>query len=392
LKLRKIVDGVLLGGALDWNRRLFDSLIPLPDGTSYNAYVISGSEKTVLLDAVDPKVADTLMAQLDEVPKIDYVVAHHGEQDHSGVIPMVIDRYPEAKVVVSSKGKPILMDHLSLNEDKFLVVEDGQEIALGGKTLKFIYTPWVHWPETMVTYLKEDRILFSCDFFASHLATTEMFVRDEPQAYKAAKRFFAEIMMPFRPVVAKNLDKLEPYAIDMIAPSHGQIYDNPAFIVDAYRKWVGSEPHNLVCIPYVTMHGSTHIMVEHLTDQLVSRGVVVEQFDLPVTDIGDLAVSLVDAATIVVGTPTVLVGPHPHAAYAAVLANALKPKAKFAAIIGSYGWGSKAVETIQSLIPNLKVEVLGAVLTKGHPKADALAELDKLAEAIAQKHRELGVL
>jgi len=198
--------------------------------------------------------------------------------------------------------------------------------------------------------------------------------------------------MPFRPVVAKNLDKLEPYAIDMIAPSHGQIYDNPAFIVDAYRKWVGSEPHNLVCIPYVTMHGSTHIMVEHLTDQLVSRGVVVEQFDLPVTDIGDLAVSLVDAATIVVGTPTVLVGPHPHAAYAAVLANALKPKAKFAAIIGSYGWGSKAVETIQSLIPNLKVEVLGAVLTKGHPKADALAELDKLAEAIAQKHRELGVL
>ncbi len=392
MKLRKIVDGVLLGGALDWNRRLFDSLIPLPDGTSYNAYVISGSEKTVLLDAVDPKVADTLMAQLDEVPKIDYVVAHHGEQDHSGVIPMVIDRYPEAKVVVSSKGKPILMDHLSLNEDKFLVVEDGQEIALGGKTLKFIYTPWVHWPETMVTYLKEDRILFSCDFFASHLATTEMFVRDEPQAYKAAKRFFAEIMMPFRPVVAKNLDKLEPYAIDMIAPSHGQIYDNPAFIVDAYRKWVGSEPHNLVCIPYVTMHGSTHIMVEHLTDQLVSRGVVVEQFDLPVTDIGDLAVSLVDAATIVVGTPTVLVGPHPHAAYAAVLANALKPKAKFAAIIGSYGWGSKAVETIQSLIPNLKVEVLGAVLTKGHPKADALAELDKLAEAIAQKHRELGVL
>lgn len=389
---RMIKEGIWWMGAVDWERRLFDSLIPLPDGTSYNAYLIEGSDKTVLLDTVDPPKSHELLAQLEEVPAIDYIVSHHAEQDHSGAIPDVLERFPDAKVVASTKAKGMLIDLLRIPEDAFVTVEDGETLSLGDKTLRFIYTPWVHWPETMVTCLEEENILFSCDFFGSHIAASDLYVIDEGRVYEAAKRYFAEIMMPFGGVIEKNLAKLEDYDIRMIAPSHGQIYDRPEFILDAYREWVTGPPRNLVVLPFVSMHGSTRLMVDHLVSALVERGVRVELFDLPATDIGKLAMSLVDAATIIVGAPTVLAGPHPLAAYATLLANALRPKAKFLSIIGSYGWGGKTVETLAGMVPNLKAEVLDPVLCKGVPLQPDLEALEGLADTIAQKHRESGLV
>ncbi|MDZ7761533.1 MAG: FprA family A-type flavoprotein [Desulfovermiculus sp.] len=390
MRKRTITQGVFWLGAVDWDRRLFDSLIPLPDGTSYNAYLIQGSEKTALLDTVDPAMADVLLAQLEDVDSIDYLVSHHAEQDHSGTLPLVLEKFPQAQVVCSTKAKGMLMDLLQIPEDRFMPVEDGQKISLGNKNLQFIYTPWVHWPETMVTYLEEDKILFSCDFFGSHIATSELYVSDQGRVYEAAKRYFAEIMMPFRSQIAKNLDKLKDLDISMIAPSHGQIYPEPSFILDAYQDWVHGTPHNTVVLPYVSMHGSTKVMVDHLVAALVERGVKVEQFNLTVTDIGKLAITLVDAGTIVIGTPTIHAGPHPYAAYAALLANALRPKAKFVSIIGSYGWGGKTVETLAGMISNLKVEVLDPVLCKGLPQEQDLQALDALADSIAAKHKEQG--
>jgi flavorubredoxin len=242
----------------------------------------------------------------------------------------------------------------------------------------------------MVTYLEEDSILFSCDFFGSHIATSDLYVTDEGRVYEAAKRYFAEIMMPFRNVIAKNLEKLAPYDMELVAPSHGPIYPRPSFILDAYRDWVLGAPKNTVVIPYVSMHKSTKKMVDHFAAALVDRGVNVELFNLAVTDIGKLAITLVDAGTIVVGTPTVLAGPHPLAAYCAVLANAVRPKAKFLSIIGSYGWGGKTVEILAGLIPNLKVEVLEPVLAKGQPVEKNFKALDNLAQSIAEKHKEQG--
>ncbi len=388
MKKRLIKERIHWLGAVDWDRRLFDSLIPLPDGTTYNAYLVEGSAKTALLDTVDPPLVETLMAQLDEVPKVDYIVSHHAEQDHSGSIARVLERYPEARVIVTPKAKGMLVDLLGIPDDAFITVTDGETISLGDKTLKFLHTPWVHWPETMVTYLEEDRILFSCDFFGSHIATSDLFVTDRGRVFEAAKRYFAEIMMPFRSMIEKNLEKLKAFDIHMIAPSHGQLHDQPDWIMDAYRDWVQGPPHNTVVLPYVTMHASTQRMVEHLASALVSRGVRVELFNLVATDIGKLAMALVDAATIVVGTPTVLAGPHPLAAYAAFLANALRPRVKYLSVVGSYGWGGKAVETLAGMIPNLKVEVLPPVLCKGFPRAGDFKALDELAEAIAGKHRE----
>ncbi len=388
MKARKIKDRIYWMGSVDWDRRLFDSLVPLPDGTSYNAYLIEGSEKTVLLDTVDPPMADELLSQLEGVPKIDYVVSQHAEQDHSGTIPLVLEKYPDAKLISTPKAKGMLIDLLGIPEESFITVKDGETLSLGDKTLKFIHAPWVHWPETMVTYLEEDRILFSCDFFGSHIATTDLFVTDEGRIYEPAKRYFAEIMMPFRNVIQKNLEKLTSYDIEMIAPSHGQIFPRAAFIIDAYRDWILGPPRNTVVLPYVSMHESTKQMVDYLVSALVERGVRVEQFNLEVTDIGKLAMALVDAATIVVGTPTILAGPHPYAAYAAFLANALRPQTKFLSIIGSYGWGGKTVEVLAGMIPNLKVEVIDPVLCKGVPSEEVFKALDDLAAAISEKHRE----
>ena len=237
-----------------------------------------------------------------------------------------------------------------------------------------------------VGYMKEEKMLFSCDFLGSHLATTDMYVSDECQVYEAAKRYFAEIMMPFRAIIKKNFPKLDGYDISIVAPSHGPMYDNPKFIIDAYNDWLSDTPKNMVVVPYISMHGSVERMVNHLIDALENKGVKAYKFDLSVTDIGKVAITLVDAATIVVGTPTVLGEPHPVIAYAAKLANALKPKAIFVSVMASYAWGGKAIEKVAEMIPNIKAELLEPVLVKGYPKADDLVAIERLANEIFTKH------
>jgi len=389
LQIKPGIDAV---GAIDWDRRLFDSLIPLPDGTSYNSYLIRGSEKTALIDTVDPPMDMVLTGNLDDlkVEQIDYVICNHAEQDHAGSIPLILDLYPEAKVVCTPKCKGMLIDLLHLDEGVFMTVDDGDTLSLGNKTLEFIHAPWVHWPETMVCYLREDKILFSCDFFGSHLAQSALYVQDECQVYESAKRYFGEIMMPFRANIKKNMERLKSYSIELIAPSHGPVYDRPQFILDAYRSWVYDEPRNMVLLPYVSMHGSTKEMVDHLVGALIERGVNVRQFDLTVADPGKIAIALVDSATLVLGTCTVLGGAHPLAANAVFLANALRPNLKFASIIGSFGWGGRTIEQITGMLTNIKPEVLPPVYIKGNPAEADFASLDSLAETIAQKHRENG--
>lgn len=391
--MRQIKPNVYAVGAIDWDARLFDRLIPLPDGTSYNSYVVRGNEKVVLLDTVDPSKTEVLLDNLVSlgINKIDYIIAHHAEQDHSGSLPDILLIYPDAKVVTNPKCKGMLIDLLDIEEDKFITVEDGQTLSLGDKTLQFIYTPWVHWPETMSTYLVEDRILFSCDFFGAHLATSSLFVDDHAKVLEDAKRYYAEIMMPFRRQINNNLAKLGDLDIEIIAPSHGPVHDKPKFIIDAYKDWISDAVKNEVVIAYISMHGSTGKMVSYFVEALIERGITVRQFELSTVDIGKLAMALVDAATVVIATPMVLAGAHPAVVYAAYLTNALRPKTKFASIIGSYGWGGKMVEQLTGMMPNLKVEILDPVLSKGEPKENDFAAIEKLANEILAKHKEIRI-
>jgi flavorubredoxin len=189
-------------------------------------------------------------------------------------------------------------------------------------------------------------------------------------------------------VVKKNIEKIEQLDFDLIAPSHGPVHSNPKVILDAYRDWVSDRVKNQVVIAYVSMHGSTEKMIHYLLDKIMGKGIAVKFFNLIDTDLGQLAMSLVDSASLILGTPTVLASPHPAAVYASTLVNMLKPKLKFATVVGSYGWGGRTIEMIQNNLSNLKAEFLEPVLIKGHPKSDDYRLLDKLAATIATKHQE----
>ena len=387
---REIIHGIHWVGAIDFDRRIFDELIPLPNGTSYNSYLVRGSEKTALIDTVDPTKEFELISNLVKlnVDRIDYVIVNHAEQDHSGSLPMILEFFPDAEVVTNEKCKDLLIALLHLPVNRFRVIKDKEILSLGDRTLEFFITPWTHWPETQVTYLREDKILFSCDLFGSHTATSDLYVTDEAEIYRSAKRYYAEIMMPFRASINGYVDLVKALPPAMIAPSHGPIYRRPQFILEAYADWVSDTVKNEVVIVYVSMHGSTQKMVEHLTDALIARGICVKPFNLTRTDIGELALALVDTATVIIATPTVLFGPHPQIVYATYLANILKPKVRFASVIGSYGWGGKSVEVIVKMLDHVKVEVLEPVMVKGLPDEGTLRALERLADDISKKHKD----
>jgi flavorubredoxin len=392
--VQSLVPDVYAVGAKDFDRRLFDALIPLPNGTSYNAYIVKGTEKTVLIDTVDPTKEFDLVCNLVRlgISAIDYIIVNHAEQDHSGSLPMILEIFPNAKAVTNDKCKEILQEHFDIDDDRFMVIKDREVLPLGNKSIEFIFAPWVHWPETMLSYLREDRILFSCDLFGSHCAASDLFVKDFNSVYPLAKQYYAEIMMPFRSSIRGHLEKIGGLAIDYIAPSHGPVYDKPSDIIDAYRDWTSDLVKNEVAIAYVSMHGSTQKMVEYFAGALIDRGVTVKPYNLTVTDPGDLATAIVDAATIVLATPTVLFGPHPLAVYSTYLTNILRPKTRFMSIICSFGWGGKAPDMMQEMLTHVKPEFIEPVVVKGAPDEEAFRALDALADAIANRHKGIGIL
>lgn len=395
MALREIKPGIYAVGSQDWNRKYFDNLVPLPDGTSYNAYLVKGSEKTALIDSVYPPKEQELLDVLkdNDIKKIDYIVSNHAEQDHSGSIKDLLALYPEAMVVTNQKCKELLWELHEMPSEKVIQIADNEELSLGDKTLKFVMAPWVHWPDTQFTYVVEDKILFTCDLFGSHIASTELFVVDECKILEEAKRYYAEIMMPFAVNVRKHIERIKTMDVEMIAPSHGPIYKKPQMIMDEYSKWASETPQNIVVIPYISMYDSTTKMALYLTELLVKKGIDVQLFDLSDYDAGKLAMSLIDAATIVVGASMVLMNPHPKAVEAVFFANLIRPKAKYVSVIGSYGWADamapKMAKALVDFMPNVKAEVLEPVIAKGLPKAQDYKNLDILAASIVEKHAGL---
>jgi len=387
-----IKEDIFWVGAKDPDRAVFDGLLPLPQGTTYNSYLVVGSEKTALFDTVEPEFLDVLLANLAGVKKIDYIVSHHAEQDHSGSIPVLLEKYPEATLLCLQKNKEMLQDLMTIPADRIQVVADGGEVSLGNKTIRFMFCPWVHWPETTITYIPEDKILFPCDFLGSHHSFTNIFAGDNPAVYKGAKEYYVQIMMLYSKMTAKHLDRIKALDIEMICPSHGSVYDKPQIILDLYEKWMRGEPENLALIAYVSTHGSTRLMAERLQTALEKRGVKVELKDLVTVPLNELAGLLTDAATIVLGSSVIMAALHPVAVNTAFLLDRLKPKTKFVAVIGSYGWSPGPLQKAAELLPSWKVEVVGAVIAKGHPGAQAMTELDALADTIAAKHRAAALL
>jgi flavorubredoxin len=239
----------------------------------------------------------------------------------------------------------------------------------------------------MFTYLEGEGVLFPCDFFGSHLAYG-LYDDEVEDLLVHAQRYFGEIMMPFRVMAQRAMEKLENLEINIIAPSHGPIHRNPRRILDAYKKWVNGETRKKAILVYVTMWGSTEKMIKPMADALASEGVEISLHNLSVADIGDIARDLVDSKALVLGAPTVLGGMHPLAVYASYLVKALRPPLKFAAVLSSYGWGGGAVKHVQELLGGSKIEVVGALEINGPPTESDIRRVIELGEVLAKKIKE----
>jgi flavorubredoxin len=386
----EISTGVYWVGARDWNRRVFDALIPLPQGTTYNAYLVLGSEKTALIDTVNPGFDEELVGRIRQVTSpegLDYVIMNHAEPDHAGSIPQVMELSRGARLVTSEKGAKMAQVQYAVPAERIISVKDGDTIELGGKTLRFVEAPWLHWPETMFTYLEENKVLFPCDFLGFHSAYG--FYDDEVEEFVPfAQRYFGEIMMPFRKMGQKALEKIEGLDIELIGPSHGPIHRNPQRILDLYRTWTAGETKEKVIVVYVTMWKSTEAMVEAMVETLMAEGLEVSLHNLVHADLGDVARDLVDARAIVLGTPTVLGGMHPLAIYAAHLVKALRPPLEYGAVLSSYGWGGGAVKQAAEILEPTKLEVVGAVEINGPPSAEDYGKIAEIGKQLASRIKE----
>ena len=391
---KKIKDNILYAGMNDSDRLIFDELIPLDKGTSYNSYVIKGSDKTAIIDTMYPKFTQEYLKSFDDngITKVDYIIANHGEQDHSGSIPAMLNKFPDAIVVTNAVCAGNLREMLGVSSDKIRIIKNDEELSLGNKTLQFKLAPGVHWPDTMFTYLKEDNIIFTCDFLGAHYIFDDVFAKPSKALERSAKKYYAEIMMPFSSVCRKYTAMLKELNPDMVLPSHGPIYDNSQYILDLYEDWTSEKGKNLVLLPFVSMYNSTEIMIDYLAKKLSEKGIETVKYDMVRGNLGDLAVALVDGTTLIMGTSMVLAGPHPAAFNTAYLASVLRPKFKIASFIGSFGWGGNLFGKLTELLTPLKLDIIDPIQVKGVAKPDDYLKLDKMADEIYKKHKELGLI
>ena len=391
---KEIKENILYAGMNDEDRLIFDELIPLDHGTSYNSYIVIGNEKTAVIDTMYPKFTKEYLKSFDknEITKVDYIIANHGEQDHSGSIPAMLEKFPMAKVVTNQVCANNLKEMLLIPDERIQIIKNDEEISLGDKTLQFKIAPGVHWPDTMFTYIKEDNILCTCDFLGAHFIFDNVFAVPSNELERSAKKYFAEIMMPFSTVCRKYIKQIKEMNVSMIMPSHGPIHKNPSYILDLYEDWANEKGKNLVLLPYVSMYNSTTEMINYLSNKLAEKGIPSIKYDMVDGNLGDLAIALVDDTTIVLGTSMVLAGPHPAAFNTVYLASLLKPKAKIASFIGSYGWGGNLFGKMTEMLTPLKLDVIEPVLVKGKAKSEDYKKLDEMAENIFLKHKELKLI
>jgi len=373
--------------------------MPTPHGTSYNSYLIKGTQKTALIDTVDPDFFEVYLRKLKnlEIKAIDYIILLHTEQDHSGSVVELLKYYPDAQLVATSNVIKLIRTHLHIPAEQFTVMEEGDVLDLGEHTLTFRKIPFAHWPDNTMVYESKSKILFTSDLFGSHYASDRVFATDSHEIKEAARAYYAEIMMPFSPQVRKYTEMVISIAPSMIASSHGPVWNDPSLILKKYLKWTGDKVNKTVVIPYVSMHGSSNVIMERLTWRLAKKGISVLCRNLGAdpeslaVETGHVLNDLVMAAAVVFAIPTVLGGPHPAGAYCAMVVNALRPKTRFIGLVGSYGWGTKIEEVFVSMTSGLKkAHRLETLLFEGLPTEEELVKVDQYADILAEKILSLG--
>jgi flavorubredoxin len=351
MKPTKIADGIYDVGVVDWNIRDFHGY-STDRGTSYNAYLVV-DDQVALIDTVKAPFADQLLANISQIidpGKIDLVISNHTEMDHSGALPQVMQRVGRDKPLYCSKlGARNLSAHFA-DAWNYHPVADGETLLLGRRTLSFMETRMIHWPDSMFTYLKEDAILFSSDGFGQHYAGFEKF---DDQAGSdvmvQAKKYYANILLLYAPRILKLVEKVvdSGIRIDMICPDHGVIWrKNPAAIIDAYLRWSRQEPEPKAVVIYDTMWKSTESMANAIAEGISATGVRVKPIHIRSSHRSDIMTDVIDAAAVVVGSPTLNNQMFPTVADVLTYMKGLKPARKIAGAFGSYGWSGEAVKLV----------------------------------------------
>jgi flavorubredoxin len=389
MKPLEIAEGIYSVGAVDWNIRDFHGYSTYP-GTTYNSFLIV-DEKIALIDAVKKEFADDLIANISEIidpKKIDYFISNHSEMDHSGGIPKVMQKIGEEKPLFCSQmGHKDLSKHLSASYN-YSPVENGGELSLGKRTLYFMETRMLHWPDSMFTYLKEDNILFSSDAFGQHYAGPERFDDQIGDAIMPhAKKYFANILLPYSPLIQKLLAKVKDMGLspDMICPDHGIIWrKDKKRIINAYDRWSRQEPARKAVIIYDTMWHSTEKMAHVIAESLNNEGVHAKPMHLRRCHRSDIITEILDAGAVIVGSPTLNNGIFPTLGDFLTYMKGLKPKNKIAAVFGSYGWSGEAVKIMRSELESMKFKVLEESLKVQYvPDKEALEACYELGRTVA---------
>lgn len=372
----ELAKGIYLVGAVDWNTRDFHGY-KTPRGVTYNSYLIV-DEKICLIDTVKAPFAKELLERISLVvdpESIDYIVMNHVEPDHSGALPTIMEAAPKAQVVITEQGRSEIVKYFGQEYD-FRVVKNGDSLSLGQRTLKFIPLPMLHWPDSMATYAEEDQILFSNDAFGQHYSTNFKFddENDLSELYYEAKKYYANILMPFSKLVVKALDSLGTLPIRMIAPSHGLIWrSHLTDILELYQKWSKGETDPLVLVIYDSMWGSTEIMARRILEGLTAAGIKSKLFRMADSDKSELIAELLQARGLIVGSSTLNNGMLPNMAALLYYIKGLKPLNKNGAVFGAYGWaGGAQADMEQSLkAAGILVESSGPTL-KWAPTQDEI--------------------
>jgi len=386
-KPRAIKDNLFLFGAVHWDNPVHNSLSPLyHDGSSNNCYFVRGSDANALINTLPASCEETFLEQLRGIDSIQYVIIENASNESAGMLPDILALYEMSTVVCSERCAVILGENFHIDSGRIRTVYNGEILSLGGKTFTFIETPAIPWPGNMCTFLQEERVFFSGSLFSAHFATSELYAYDRVRLYPAAKRFFAENFLPFLNIFNSFIHKIEALEPALIAPSHGPLHYDPPFIINAYKNWSAGLPKNFVVLPYVSMHGSTKRMIEYLARELADFNIPVEPINMAQHNESALAAALLDAGTIVFGSPTIHANPHPSIIKTAAFVNALKPKTLCCAITGSYGFNSMMPELLTDLLTQFEAMRLEPLLCKGLPKEKDYAALDRLAEQIAEIH------
>jgi anaerobic nitric oxide reductase flavorubredoxin len=378
-------------GVVDWNLRDFHGYLTRR-GTTYNAYLIS-DEKTVLVDTVKHTFSNELLRNICEIvdpAKIDYIIVNHVEMDHSSSLPLIVKHAKNATIIASQRGKDAIIEHYGA-DFRIETVKTGDELKLGKRTLRFVEAPMLHWPDSMFTYVVEDKILMPNDAFGQHLATSERF-DDEVDAHvlmEEATTYYANILMPFAPLITRKIQEVVQMGIPiaMIAPSHGIIWrSNPSKIIKAYSDWSAGVSTNKVVIVYDTMWGSTDKMARAIAEGAASQGVDVKLLKLRASDLSEVMTEILDAKAVVVGSPTLNNGMFPTLGSFLTYALGLKPKGKLWGFFGSYGWGGGAVRGMTEMAQKAGFEVHEpSVEVKYVPDQDDLKKCFEFGQQIAAK-------